>query len=70
MGHGSPGVRRNGLNFNQPDGPMITNRRVKVSGDLFHGRVPDGAVYVGLGMVGWSHKSENSFSQLWSTAAI
>jgi hypothetical protein len=22
-------------------------RRVKVSGDLFHGRVPDGAVYVG-----------------------
>jgi hypothetical protein len=24
-----------------------TPRRVKVTGDLFHGRVPDGAVYVG-----------------------
>ena len=25
----------------------MTPRRVKVTGDLFHGRVPDGAVYVG-----------------------
>ena len=23
------------------------SRRVKVTGDLFHGRIPDGAVYVG-----------------------
>lgn len=27
-------------------------RRVKVEGDLFHGRVPDGAVYVGRGAPG------------------
>lgn len=26
---------------------MTAPRRVKVTGDLFHGRVPDGAVYVG-----------------------
>ncbi len=26
---------------------MTGPRRVKVEGDLFHGRVPDGAVYVG-----------------------
>jgi Domain of unknown function (DUF4326) len=25
----------------------VTARRVRVQGDLFHGRVPDGAVYVG-----------------------
>lgn len=29
------------------DGGLMTPRRVKVAGDLFHGRVPDGAVYVG-----------------------
>ena len=27
-------------------------RRVKVQGDLYHGRVPDGAVYVGRGARG------------------
>jgi hypothetical protein len=27
--------------------PRAPGRRVKVTGDLFHGRVPDGAVYVG-----------------------
>jgi hypothetical protein len=28
------------------------SRRVKVEGDLFHGRVPDGAIYVGRGKPG------------------
>jgi len=31
---------------------MMARRRVKVAGDLFHGRVPDGAVYVGRQAVG------------------
>jgi hypothetical protein len=32
--------------------PGAPPRRVRVSGDLFHGRVPDGAVYVGRGCPG------------------
>ena len=28
-------------------GQTLMSRRVKVTGDLFHGQVPDGAVYVG-----------------------
>lgn len=30
----------------------MSPRRVKVTGDLFHGRIPDGAVYVGRGAPG------------------
>lgn len=32
--------------------PRRSPRRVKVTGDLFHGRVPDGAVYIGRPAVG------------------
>lgn len=31
----------------RPSGAVVTPRRVRVMGDLFHGRIPDGAVYVG-----------------------
>ncbi len=31
----------------QPEGAAMSPQRVKVEGDLFHGRVPEGAVYVG-----------------------
>jgi hypothetical protein len=27
---------------------MSASRRVKVTGDLFHGQIPDGAVYIGV----------------------
>ena len=33
-------------------GPILMPRRVKVQRDLFHGQVPEGAVYVGRGVPG------------------
>jgi hypothetical protein len=34
------------------EGNNSMTRRVKVEGDLFHGRAPDGAIYVGRGKPG------------------
>jgi hypothetical protein len=38
--------------FPVPDDPRSGPRRVRVIGDLYHGRIPDGAVYVGRGAPG------------------
>lgn len=33
----------------------MSGQRVKVLGDLYHGRIPDGAVYIGRGKPGLDH---------------
>lgn len=40
------------VGHSEPQSATVEPRRVKVSGDLFHGAIPDGAVYVGRGAPG------------------